>query len=376
MTMTSDPAGLYARLGVDPSAPAAAIHAAYRRKARVLHPDVPGTGNADAFVSVKEAYDVLSDAVERAAYDRSAHLAAAPRPAGPPPTEPLRAEPMTAEEMTDESMIAWPLFSNLPIALWISVGGLFCLAAAMVVFEFSRPAPQEVVSDVRPFAPTVPSVVVAPASVPTAGVATHYVLPGRGDAILWRRDAAHDTYLPAGRIADFTPVQALGLEGTNGLVEIRLADGGSGFVDAARLAPGDRVAAHRAYCAYNSGAPPFNGEVLSRHGDGSAQLSIGNRGGEPAVVKLRDASGRAVASVFVDAGGTTVVRNLPGGVYRPEFAVGELWSRACDSFAVGMRAQRFGGYASVSGLSPLIIPPDLSVAPPPVDIPDQAFEQD
>jgi hypothetical protein len=94
------------------------------------------------------------------------------------------------------------------------------------------------------------------------------------------------------------------------------------------------------------------------------------------VVKLRDASGRAVASVFVDAGGTTVVGDLPTGVYRPEFAVGELWSRACDSFAAGMRAQRFAGYASVSGLSPLVIPPDLSVAPPPVDIPDQAFEQD
>jgi hypothetical protein len=367
MTMTNDPAGLYARLGIDPSAPAAAIHAAYRRKARVLHPDVPGTGNADAFVSVKQAYDVLGDAEQRAAYDRSAH-----RVAAPPPAEPSVHEPV--EE--DEPMIAWPPFSDLPVGLWIGVGGLFCIAAVMAVFEFSRPAPQEAISDVRPFAPTVAPVAVAPASVPTAGAATHYVLPGGGDAVLWRHDPSHDTFLPAGRIADFTPVLALGLQASNGLVEIRLADGGSGFVDASRLAPGDRVTAHRAYCAYNSGAPPHNGEVLSRHGDGAAQLTIGNRGREPAVVKLRDASGRAVASVFVDAGGTTVVRNLPSGVLRPEFAVGELWSRTCDSFAAGMRAQRFAGYASVSGLSPLVIPPDLSVAPPPVDIPDQAFEQD
>lgn len=367
MTMTNDPAGLYARLGVDPSATAAAIHTAFRSKARVLHPDVPGTGNADAFVSVKEAYDVLSDAEQRAAYDRSARLAAS----APPP-----AQPVTDEPTEDDPMIAWPPFSDLPIALWIGVGGLFCLAAAMVVFEFSRPAPQEGMSEVRPFAPTVPPVAVAPASVPTAGSATHYVLPGGGDAILWRRDAVHDTFLPAGRVADFTPVQALGLQAGNGLVEIRLADGGSGFVDASRLVPGDRATAHRAYCAYNSGAPPRNGEVLSRQGDGVAQLTIGNRGGEPAVVKLRDESGRAVASVFVEAGGTTVVRDLPSGVYRPEFAVGELWSRTCESFTAGMRAQRFAGYASVSGLSPLVIPPDLSVAPPPVDIPDQAFEQD
>jgi len=366
MTMVNDPAGLYARLGVDPWAPAADIHAAYRRKARVLHPDVPGTGNADAFVSVKEAYDVLSDAEQRAAYDRSASLADAPPPA----------EPTADEPTTDETMIAWPLFSDLPIALWIGVGGLFCLAAVMAVFEFSRPTPPEAVSDVRPFAPTVPPVAVAPASVPTTGAATHYVLPGGGDAVLWRHDAAHDTYLPASRIADFTPVQALSSQASNGLVEIRLADGGSGFVDASRLAPGDRATAHRAYCAYNSGAPPRNGEVLSRHADGASQLTINNRGGEPAVVKLRDASGRAVVSVFVDPGGTTVVGDLPSGVYRPEFAVGELWSRTCDSFAAGMRAQRFAGYASVSGLSPLVIPPDLSVAPPPVDIPDQAFEQD
>ena len=48
------------------------ITAAFRRKARVLHPDVPGTGNAEAFMSVKEAYDVLGDAGRRAAYDRSA----------------------------------------------------------------------------------------------------------------------------------------------------------------------------------------------------------------------------------------------------------------------------------------------------------------
>ena len=196
MTMTNDPAGLTHDLSVDPSATEAAIHAAYRRKARVLHPDVPGTGNAGAFVSVKEAYDVLGDAEQRAAYDRSAHRAAAP-----PPVAATVAEPAEDE---DDRMIAWPPFSDLPIALWIGVGGLFCIAAAMAVFEFSRPAPQEVVSDVRPFAPTVAPVAVAPASVPTSGAATHYVLPGGGDAVLWRHDASHDTFLPAGRIADFT----------------------------------------------------------------------------------------------------------------------------------------------------------------------------
>ena len=70
--MTDDPAGYYAVLDVDPAATPEAIAAAFRRKARVLHPDVPETGNADAFIAAKLAYDILSDADRRAAYDRAA----------------------------------------------------------------------------------------------------------------------------------------------------------------------------------------------------------------------------------------------------------------------------------------------------------------
>ena len=86
--MTNDPAGHYAALEVDPAAAPDAIAAAYRRKARVLHPDVTGTGDATAFMRIKLAYDVLGDAARRAAYDRSAlgpsvseasHLEPAPR---------------------------------------------------------------------------------------------------------------------------------------------------------------------------------------------------------------------------------------------------------------------------------------------------------
>src|SRR5262249_9062469 len=150
---------------------------------------------------------------------------------------------------------------------------------------------------------------------------------------------------------DFTAVQALSLIPQHGLVEIRLADGGSGFIDASRLAPGDRVLAQHAYCAFNAGAPPRNGEGLSRRGSGAARLANSNCSAEPAVVKLRDGSGRSVTSVFLEPGGTTEVA-LPNGVYRPEFAVGEIWSRACANFTTGMRAQRFAGYASVAGLSP------------------------
>ncbi len=366
--MSDDPAGLYARLGVDPAAPPEAITAAYRVKARVLHPDVVGTGDAAAFIRVKEAYDVLGDGVRRAAYDHAARAAAFVGPVAP-----LAAEPV----------VRGPRLSDLPIALWAGLGGVTCLAVVMAVLEFSRPAPPPSPPVARPFAPSVMPATTRPpvpasgaAASPAGGMTTHYVVPASGATVLWRRDAARDAYLPAGELPVFSPVRALGLVAAHGLVEIRLADGGSGFVDAARLAPGDGAAAHRAYCAYNAGPSPQNGDVLERHGDGGAQVLIANRSEQPAVVKLRDASGKAAATVFMAPGGSTTVANLPDGSYRPEFAIGELWSRACHDFSAGTRAQRFAGYASLSGLSPLVIPPDLSVAAAPVDIPDAAFERE
>jgi hypothetical protein len=361
--MTEDPAGFYARLGVAPTAPVEAIIAAYRAKARVLHPDIPGTGNAAAFMRMKEAYDVLADAERRAAYDRSARAA-----------EPV----MYAMPKVDDPAWPTPRFWDLTMVLWVVLAGALTLAGVMVVVELVRSASTPPPPAARSFVPTISTTrpeAAALVAVPVGGAASHYVLPGGGATVLWRRDATSDSFHPGGRIADFTAVQALSVVPQHGLVEIRLADGGSGFIDASRLSPGDRRMAQHAYCAFNAGAPPRNGEVLSRHGQGSARLAISNRSGQPAVVKLRDPSGRSVASVFLEPGGASEV-GLPDGVYRPDFAVGEIWSRACDSFATGMRAQRFAGYGSVPGLSPLVIPPDLSLAPAPVDIPDQAFEQD
>lgn len=360
--MSDDPGGLYSRLDVDPTASPEVIAAAYRRKARVLHPDVPRTGDAQAFIRVKEAYDVLSDAERRARYDRAAH--AAPEP----PARWTMAEPVVR-----------PRLSDLPVALWVVLGGVFCLAAFMAVRQLSRPPPQPSHADVRPFAPSVPAMrPTSPPLVasPASGSANHYVLPAGEDAILWQYDPARDVYLPAGRVAAFTPVMALRLVAGHGLVELRMADGGSAFIDATRLTAGDATAARRANCAYNAGPSPRNGDVLTRMGEGTARIEISNRATQPAVVKLRDASGRSAATVFVAAGDHTIVGGLPDMPYRPEFAVGELWSRLCNDFAAGTRAQRFAGFASPAGLSPLVIPPELSVGPAPVDIPDTAFERE
>ena len=59
----------YEFLQISPNAEPATIHRVYRFLASRFHPDIPGTGDAEKFVLLKEAYDVLSDAEQRAHYD-------------------------------------------------------------------------------------------------------------------------------------------------------------------------------------------------------------------------------------------------------------------------------------------------------------------
>jgi curved DNA-binding protein CbpA len=51
----------YKILGVTPESPMADVKTAYRRLALKYHPDRPGTGNADQFRAVQEAYEALKD---------------------------------------------------------------------------------------------------------------------------------------------------------------------------------------------------------------------------------------------------------------------------------------------------------------------------
>ncbi len=73
MARRDDPSSpdYYARLGVQPSASAEKIRAAYRKKARETHPDhnPDDPEAAERFQEVKEAYQVLRDPERRARYD-------------------------------------------------------------------------------------------------------------------------------------------------------------------------------------------------------------------------------------------------------------------------------------------------------------------
>lgn len=72
----------YEVLGIAPDAPPEHVRAAYRERARIVHPDRRGADpNAGAMSDVNEAYRVLSDPGRRMIYDRSLRLGDAIPPA-------------------------------------------------------------------------------------------------------------------------------------------------------------------------------------------------------------------------------------------------------------------------------------------------------
>lgn len=59
----------YELLQISPNAEPETIQRVYRMLAARYHPDNPHTGDTDMFVQLNQAYDILSDARNRAAYD-------------------------------------------------------------------------------------------------------------------------------------------------------------------------------------------------------------------------------------------------------------------------------------------------------------------
>nr|WP_294520783.1 J domain-containing protein [uncultured Rhodopila sp.] len=370
-----DPEGYYARLGVEPTAAQAAITAAFRRKARLLHPDVPETGDSAAFVAVKQAYDVLSNRQRREDYDRAAR---------PVPVEALEPDIHPVWPVYQEYSAPPPLrprFWDLRLVAWLGVGAVLCISLAEAVMHVRQP-PKVVSAGIRPNAATVEplspeahlAALYGPTPVSLPGPTNFYVIPAATPAVLWRLDPGRNVAIPDRQLPPFSTVHAVRLLRQNGMLEVLVRDKPNGYIDISHLSPGNESAARRGYCGYNAGALPYDGEVLDRMLYGGGRLRLDNRGVQPAVVKLRDQSGTVALSVFLAPGGHADIRDAPEGLYPAEFAVGELWSRACGTFAAGIRARRLDDGLTIRGSTALEITADAANLPSTI-IEEQAFER-
>ncbi|HET6306120.1 MAG TPA: J domain-containing protein [Rhodopila sp.] len=389
-----DPEGLYARLGVNAGATQADIVAAFRGKARLLHPDVPKTGDAGAFVRMKQAYDVLSNRALRSAYDSKAREAAE-RPQGvadrpprtsPPPLQPHTASPPppprpAATDWNASSPVRAPRLFDASLMVWIGLAVFLCVCLYQATVHLLAPPPMvhdKIPPNAATVAPLSPSaheaLLYGPPPVRLAGNPNFYVVPVSTPAMLWRLDSEHSTLVPMGQLPPFSSVQAIRLIRRSGMLEVLINDHANGFVSADHVTPGNVAAARRAYCGYNAGPPPYDGEVLERRGNGNDTLEMENRAVQPVVVKLRDSMGAVALAVFLGPGSHAALSGLPSGTYRPEFAIGELWSRACSSFAGGMRARRMQASLTLPGAPPLVVAAEDN-EPATTDIPDQVFER-
>lgn len=371
----TDPQGYYLTLGVPTDATAADITAAFRRRARLLHPDNPTTGDSDGFIALKVAYDLLSDSAQRAAYDRASRIVPHQAVDDPPPAVPI-------PPSMPEPPMRRPRFSDVPIWVWAALSLIVVFSAYQLILRLSTAPPERVVT--RPLtsspartdrpAPVVATVPRRPDVL--AGTPNHYTTPGPGPITVWRPEGETNRLQPIGQLQPFTPVQALRLFRQPGLMEIRLSDTTTGLIQAARLSPGGEPAAQRAFCIFHAGPAPLNAEVLAQRLVGTGSLHVVNREASPAIIKLRDRAGAAIVTFFVGPAEEARIGGLPDGQYRADYAYGEVWSRPCGGFAVGMRAWRFPRFQSLSALTPLVIPPDPADQYQPADLPFPAFSMD
>ncbi len=119
--MTSrEPKDPYIVLGVARQASGEEIARAYRRAARLSHPDSGSSASAERFRAVSDAYDVLRDPTRRAVYDRS-HP-----PAGPPPTDARAGSVRYAEPGSQHVVLGGPAPYDRPaIDLDMSLNGVW-----------------------------------------------------------------------------------------------------------------------------------------------------------------------------------------------------------------------------------------------------------
>ena len=193
------------------------------------------TGDAAAFMALKQAYDVLIHADRRAAYDRSAQQEAragtrsrcrsrSPRPFPEMPAAASR----------------HPRLRDLPTAVlgWHGAGvdGRRCRSRHASTSSPPRVTREPILAtapDVPPAPPGEPAPApYGPAPVRLAGTPNFYIVPTASQAMLWRMDDTRGTRCACWRqLPAFSAVQGLRLLNPSGMVEVKVTDNANGYVE-------------------------------------------------------------------------------------------------------------------------------------------------
>jgi len=120
----------YDTLGVGRTAAAREITRAYRRLARLHHPDV-SDDPVDVFLSIQAAYDTLSDARRRAEYDTELRLRE--EPIAPPPVSPPTVVPTVRRSSPAQHRVRLPSGRRAAAAVVIAAASVAVLPASLVL---------------------------------------------------------------------------------------------------------------------------------------------------------------------------------------------------------------------------------------------------
>ena len=104
-----------------------------------------------------------------------------------------------------------------------------------------------------------------------------------------------------------------------------------------------RDGARFSYCEEHAGARAQHNDVVREDIDldGRGWIVVDNGTTDDAYIKMIGESDDVVLSVYVAAGQTALVENLPIGSYEIAFATGSHFSRGCDSFSRRESARKF-----------------------------------
>lgn len=341
--MNRDVNGLYAILGLDPCASQEAIGAAFRRKAKELHPDVAGTGNAHAFISLRRAYDTLSDPIARTAYARVSQQASKQ----PAQHGHATAGPPNANRNAKAWFLAFAIILVLSVssATWLerSRANADLRANRLPNVQASPPSKQvdDLSAQTKRTQPDIGGLSIVSAASPKLQM--YYALAAGSPISVWHK-TPQGGYLQNGFIEPFTNVELLRSFPADHLAEVRFADGSSGYMDPRSIGPGDAMAAKEAYCLYKPGRPLNNQKILSRTGSGPYKITIENQGSQPAIVVMRSALGRSAITLLINAYNVAYVDQFSSGLYRPEFRFGDNWSQKCGDIFGHRHTQRFPSF--------------------------------